>query len=1296
MPSDDDSIRRVDADDYVTRAGLAAGRKVFGRYVLEAVLGQGGMGVVWRARDEELGIPVALKFLPEVVARDDPAVDELKEETRNALRLTHPNIVRVHCFEHEGGMAAVSMEYVDGAPLSKLRLAQPGKVFSAEKLAPLVAQACAALGYAHGEAKVVHRDLKPANLLVTPEGRLKVADFGIARSLADTHTRLTGRAAGTSGTLLYMSPQQLLGRKASASDDVYALGATLYELLTGRPPFFTGDIATQVQGVTPPPLAERRSELGFAGEPIPAAWEETVAACLAKDPARRPQTAGEVAARLGLAEAGGTIAGPFPVAGRGPATNARRTRSRMPRVLLLAGLAVLALGAVAYSFWPRIRPARPSDHLVPVAKQPPATIKVPGGGTLTAFTDDQLMATFGETKAKAERGDADAQVNLGQIYAKGDRVSKDGAEAARWYRKAADQGNADGQWRLGVMYATGDGVAKDGAEAARWLRKAADQGNAMAQWGLGIIYDDGVGVPKDSVEAVKWYRKAADGGCAAAQYYLGVMYDHGDGVAKDSVEAVKWYRKAANQGNTDAQFRLGYMYGNGDGVAKDSAEAVRWYRKAADQGDAGGQCNLGFMYENGDGVPKDSTVAVRWYRKAAGQGEAVAQRHLGAMYADGDGVPKDETEALAWCYLAAASGDETAKKNQATLELRIGPQMSLAAQQRSKEILAEIEAAKLRSAGPAVVGAPPADYLTPFTAQPVHLATGTLVPIATGALVPVAPAAAGKPALGTLACETTPTGALVVINGGELHDMVFVNDQTKVERVTPLHGVLPPGEYTLRFELEGYKAAARTVTVEANRTVEVSVLLEKLRGAEEGQAWTVPELNLEMAYIRPGTFTMGSPASETERSSDEGPQTQVTLTKGYWLGKTDVTQAQWEALMGSNPSHFKGADRPVEQVSWDDAMQFCRKLTERERAAGRLPEGFEYTLPTEAQWEYACRAGTTGPYGGDGNLDDMGWYILNSGDTTHPVGQKQANAWGLYDMHGNVWEWCLDWYGNYPGGSERDPTGPAWGTDRVFRGGAWEYLATGCRSAKRNRSDPGIRNNDVGFRLDLAPQVVTGQLQKPELTPPAPPAQEQQATPPKSDSPREQEPPPLGFLKSSGDNPDAFGKDAVKIPAPSTGADNFVEGDKNSQNNGGSGAKATQEVRRQPIPRPRLAQVRPDIPQQRPVGAHNAGQIAVDAHFSQFGDYLQELIDIVQIQWERILTSSSVSPKPSSRVTISFRINSKGQISEILKVEGDAGESGTNAALSALREPAPYRAWTREMVAVLGNDQVITFSFYYW
>jgi formylglycine-generating enzyme required for sulfatase activity len=193
--------------------------------------------------------------------------------------------------------------------------------------------------------------------------------------------------------------------------------------------------------------------------------------------------------------------------------------------------------------------------------------------------------------------------------------------------------------------------------------------------------------------------------------------------------------------------------------------------------------------------------------------------------------------------------------------------------------------------------------------------------------------------------------------------------------------------------------------------------------------------------------------------------TRVTLTQPFWLGRTEVTQAQWVAVMGSNPSEFKGESLPVENMSWDDAMEFCRKLTAQEKQAGRLPAGYAFTLPTEAQWEYACRAGTTGDYAGD--PDAMAWYNNNSGGTTHPIGTKQANAWGLADMHGNVFEWCRDWYGNYPGGAVTDPKGAASGSFRVSRGGSWYFEASFARSAFRNSNSSAYRLYRVGFRPAL-------------------------------------------------------------------------------------------------------------------------------------------------------------------------------------------------------------------------------------
>jgi formylglycine-generating enzyme required for sulfatase activity len=234
-----------------------------------------------------------------------------------------------------------------------------------------------------------------------------------------------------------------------------------------------------------------------------------------------------------------------------------------------------------------------------------------------------------------------------------------------------------------------------------------------------------------------------------------------------------------------------------------------------------------------------------------------------------------------------------------------------------------------------------------------------------------------------------------------------------------------------------------------------------------GDAFTVPDLSLEMLWVEPGTFDMGSPTSESNRSSWE-TQHQVTLTAGFWLGKHEVTQSQWEKVMGGNPSEFKKANWPVEKVSWADVMLFCEKLTELERKAGRLPAGMSYQLPTEAQWEYACRAGTKTAYAFGAELTYAQANIFSRGEPT-VVGKYAANAWGFHDMHGNVWEWCMDWEGFYPTDAVSDPTGPTSGFVRVFRGGSWYNPAYHARSAYRNRGGPAYGYDNLGFRLSLRP-----------------------------------------------------------------------------------------------------------------------------------------------------------------------------------------------------------------------------------
>jgi formylglycine-generating enzyme required for sulfatase activity len=320
---------------------------------------------------------------------------------------------------------------------------------------------------------------------------------------------------------------------------------------------------------------------------------------------------------------------------------------------------------------------------------------------------------------------------------------------------------------------------------------------------------------------------------------------------------------------------------------------------------------------------------------------------------------------------------------------------------------------------------------------------------------------------------------------------------------------LAPGRYHVEVAAAGRETQKLWVTLGAGEDRRLDIRLDQIGAAaapsEATGAATQDKkirnsLGMEFVYIAPGTFTMGSPPSEPGRDDNEG-QHPVTLTRGYYLQTTEVTVGQWrefskrsgyktEAETGGgaymwtgdkwekkkgtfwdNPGFAQDDSQPVTCVSWNDAQKFIDWLNSN--------EGASYRLPSEAEWEYAARAGSTTAFansgitelkcGRDPNLDAMGWYCGNSGDKTHPVAQKQPNAWGLYDMHGNVWEWCQDWYGDYPSGAVTDPKGPSSGSSRVYRGGGWYFNARDCRSAVRYRLTPGLRNYSLGLRLARTP-----------------------------------------------------------------------------------------------------------------------------------------------------------------------------------------------------------------------------------
>jgi len=602
----------------ISAAELGPGVVLGGRYRIVEQLGAGGMGQVFKALDAEMNdMPVAIKVLPPTLAGNRRSIENLRREAAIALKLSHPNICRLHTFNSDGAIKYLVMEYIAGNTLDELLDAHPDRRMTPAEVLPIALQVAAALDFAHAQRPpILHRDIKPSNIMLTPYGTAKVLDFGIAREMKESMTRVTGKE--TSGTLLYMSPEQFNGERVGPASDVYSFAATMYECLGGHPPFWQGAIGHQLLHMEPKEIAG-----------LPPHVNAALMAALAKRPEERPRSAG-----------------------------------------MLAGM----------------------------LHRPPAGWPVPA----------QVHPMPAEIDAAIER-----------LHAPQPR-SRAGARTA----------------------------------------------------------------PKRGLQA--WHIVLAVSGVFV-------------------LAAIAWL----------------------------TASSVERFHEQA---------------------------PARWVEPP----------------------PEKEPE------------------------------------------------------------------------KPVQQ--------------PVQWAEPARPALAPL---------------------------------------VPP------------------------------------------KPWR-NSLDMEFVFIPPGEFMMGSP-------EDEGPQHRVRITKGFYMGVTEVTQAQWQAVMGNNPSNFKGESLPVERVSWNDATEFCRKLS--------AMEGKTYRLPTEAEWEYACRAGSTGPYAGNGRLDDMGWYGDNSGGKTHAVGTKQANAWGLYDMHGNVWEWCQSEYKAYPYREDDGRESLVDKNSRVLRGGSWSGSASNVKTGYRYYGHAPARvHASYGFR----------------------------------------------------------------------------------------------------------------------------------------------------------------------------------------------------------------------------------------
>jgi formylglycine-generating enzyme required for sulfatase activity len=947
---------------------------MFGRFRLVAEVGRGGMGVVWRALDTKLARDVALKFLPEAVVRDREAMADLAAETRRCLELTHPHIVRVHDLVEEGGRAAISMELVDGPSLAERKLAQPQRCFDAAEIAEWVRQLGEALGYAHAKVGIVHRDLKPLNLLVNGAGELKVVDFGIARHVRPGRATQAAEHRGATMSLGYASPEQVLGAAPAVTDDVYALGATIYELLTGKPPFFEGDIVAQLRAVVPPPMAVRRRELGVSGRaPIPAEWEATVAACLAKRAGARPATAADVLSRLGLAGEGATRSR---AAGR-PSTGGPRSQVRA---------LVLTAVAVALTGW-YFQRQRVEEAAVAAAAAEAAAVRI-----------SAKPAPAPELRIEVRPADAGARVWVGRAAER--TVPDDGTLG--W------AGLADGEHALTVSasgYRTHQGtvqVAGGRGAATVVLQPVHGSVEVTARPGTTVTTLDARGRER-AVGTV-----GADGVLRASDIvttgtYVFVLRHPEAAEARQAgvtVSAGRTARVTAPQPAPSAELRV-FSLPDGAEVRVDGVRRGTTPLTLSD-------------------LPSGRKMAVE-----------VARPGFRRVTRDFTLAPR-QTESFDAGTLVAAS---------ASLDLQIGdPRFGWGA----ATVRIDGTRVEVRQGRVAAVEAGDREITVE---HPNYEPWKEKMTVPESGLKKVAVKPVPRPGRVTVTVRG-PEAATLVLDG---------------KPVKPVRDVLTvaAGEHTLTVTAPGWRTERRPLPVPPNGRLKLEIALERVAQPQTGAAWTVPEIGLVLMPVAPGKFRMG----RADGDPTERPETEVTLTKPFWLGRTEVSQREWRTLMEHDHSRFRGDELPVENVTWTEAMEFCRRLTEREKAADRLPAGYVYTLPTEAQWDYASRAGEAGTAE---HLAAGAWHEGNSGDRTHPVGARAANAWGLHDLHGNVGEWCLDYYrARLNGGAQTDPTGPERGTTRVRRGGSYKLKAQ-YFPALRGTGAPELREFTLGFRVALA------------------------------------------------------------------------------------------------------------------------------------------------------------------------------------------------------------------------------------
>jgi len=1151
-------------------------------YELGDLLGQGGMGAVYRARQISVDRLVALKVLPAHLAGDADLRRRFEIEARASSTLASPHIVQVYHAGIHDNQLYFAMELVPGQSLAELAKAKraAGTRFALTETLGYVAQLAEALRVA-GAAGVVHRDIKPGNCMIDAQGQLKLADFGNAKILDEDGGTLTGTAMGTPS---YLSPEQARGEEIDPRADLYSLGIMLYELATGRLPYIgrSPDALIYQHAYTEPPLP-RSLNKDISGD-----LQAVILKLIQKAPEARYPDAKALLTDLGRIT-GGMAPEVAVFVGRKLGTGADAALARIGgwrrRAWIAAAAVMVSTAALGGGWWwwdarkvSLDEAARLRGGLAVLDRQEPvptgagdalahlARLAGDGDADVLRWRTDlarvqQLQDGLQRFAALAEPGHAEQQETV-TVLAAYERETGGGDGLARQVRQRLDETTAERE-ALRRQLAELDGAdvvpaaratalagplarhrrltPKGDADAARWGEALRRADATVAELRAGLAPLDRVPPSPTALGAVagrldrlrllagsedadvlRWQRiveaarsrqgalqtslaRLADGPLPGAELVAATAADLAAwrALAEPSdPELARWHARLSAAGQNRARLGAELEAVCAEPIAADRLDAVGRevdeYRRLAGTGDAAGRLWVSAVAAARDRLEGQRAVLTQLEQ---GRELSVEEQRLARAALDGLRAAGALDQAVDERWRQRLMRDESQLTllagNLAVLEQPVDPPAQAADWLRRYERLAGADDAKARQwrlrldrIGALRSRLAPLDQQLPVPstaaadAESLQALVGASDPRLTVWRGKLACCAAMSVALAALDRQAQPAAdAAAQLTAYEREVGREAPDarrwRARVERIAALELRLSG----LRERLLPDPAAVGAIAGLAELVGETSAVLAARRrlaeltgpprpawaeadGIDERGRWAEALLRgqrVRLRWIPPATVRLGSPPDEPGRDSDETP-VQVELTRGFWLADGETTQAQWSAWMGGTPSWFPGVDRPVERVSWSDAVACCTRLGEAVGAPLRLP--------SEAEWEHACRAGTASAYA-SGTLERAAVYARPADTGTDVVSRRQPNALGLMDMHGNVWEWCADAYAPYPGQPATDHRVDS-GAKRVVRGGSWKDAPERLRSANRQGLDPAVQSACVGFRIAIAQEPWEG------------------------------------------------------------------------------------------------------------------------------------------------------------------------------------------------------------------------------